>query len=361
MNFGFFNLDEIDLGLSIPICLFAWVLFLPLVRALRERSWTRYFKGTFCMFFAVSFPLFVFLFSHLLVPEWKGASSFGWFGCMHVGKMVFLPVVLWSCVSYCVARIVRRPEEPVKGWVLWGLFAGWIVSGLFVAMECVMRLGGIAHLDELMMLEGAEWIWGLIGEIGAAWVLVPLYVSIWYGVVFLRENVLLQRGSKGMWWTGVATVPFWSIAFWFSQRTYAALPDEPPTCFVVTAASNGPAWLVGPGLLHERRGRVRRANRQLLRFWRLEALWQGRFPVGHAWFRRIYNGVGPVIARRLRGPVRAGACYLLLEPLEWVAGVVCWLSVRRQSRRRARPAWGAGVANGAAGVRGSGCRRSADR
>ena len=115
MYLPFLTADEDALIIGVPVGLLAWAIFLPLVPAIRDRSWKRYFRSFLCGLFAVFLPLFVFLYSVYLEPEWKGLSPFGWWGCMHVGKMMLVPPVLWACVAFCAVRVVRRSEPAIRG------------------------------------------------------------------------------------------------------------------------------------------------------------------------------------------------------------------------------------------------------
>ena len=120
----------------------------------------------------------------------------------------------------------------------------------------------------------------------------------------------------------IGSVPFWAASWLWSVATYKSLPDYDPSCFVVTAASRGHEVFVGPFNEIVHHGRKRRANQQLVVFWQVEALWNRRAPRSHRCFRRIYNRVGPVIARRMTSPWLADAVCAALKPLEWTANLI---------------------------------------
>jgi len=106
-------------------------------------------------------------------------------------------------------------------------------------------------------------------------------------------------------------------------RFYESLPDEPPEgCFIVTAATRGhPRWV---GSWYDE-SQMRILNRQLMTFWGFENWLKKSFPRFHRWLRKIYNRVGPVVARQIRFRWQADMVYLLLKPLEWAAR---WFSGR---------------------------------
>jgi hypothetical protein len=148
---------------------------------------------------------------------------------------------------------------------------------------------------------------------------VPVYTAVYYG---WRATRLLRDHPPGpgpLIGTLGGSLPFVAGSLFWAHQAWSELPDDPPSCFVVTAASAGHPALVGPFVTLERGGRRRRANRQLLTFWALEARWQARAPASHRAARRLYSRLGPAIARRMQGRWRADLLYLLLKPAEWGA------------------------------------------
>jgi len=248
-------------------------------------------------------PLIVFLLSAFLVPEWKGGCKLGWVDCFHLGKLALLPLVLWATAAWYAVEVLRV-EHRTSSRIVPALWVGTSVAGICFVYG-VVSLGANGRTD-------GGWLW----------LLVPLYVAVWHGaraVQFSRagkvrafEYVLAFLGS----------LPLWIISVFWSRRIYETLPDHPPSCFVVTAAAQGHESLVGPFTEVNRHGRVLRANQQLLTLWRFEALWHTRAPRSHAAFRRAYNLLGPVVARKIALPWLADLAYLCLKPLELFAAVV---------------------------------------
>jgi hypothetical protein len=155
---------------------------------------------------------------------------------------------------------------------------------------------------------------------------VPFYVAAWY---WLRAVQLLRASKLSLLTHALSllfTAPLWIGSLIWSKRIYDALPDQRPSCFVVTAASRGHPTLVGPFTEITHRGRSRRANGQLATFWRLEERWQAGEPASHRVFRRIYNRVGPLIARRVRHPLLADAVWLALKPAELLVRLILRLT-----------------------------------
>jgi hypothetical protein len=135
------------------------------------RSTDDFFIALLQIFAGIEFPLFIFLFSGFLVPEWQGGCKHGWIDCFMVGKLVLTPLVLWSCAAFYSQRVLAHPPGE-RAWVTVGLCTGSVVS-----MAC--------------FLFGCVFAWG--AEPMRTWLLVPLYVSVWY----TWESVLAVRASRG--------------------------------------------------------------------------------------------------------------------------------------------------------------------
>jgi len=114
----------------------------------------------------------------------------------------------------------------------------------------------------------------------------------------------------------------WVASVYLSKKQYLALPDNPPDCFVVTAALRGHQTVVGPLVSVNRYNEERTANHQLITFWNFESLWQKRSPRTHRRFRIIYNRIGPILAAGIKNKFVADIVYLLIRPCELIAGVL---------------------------------------
>jgi hypothetical protein len=236
--------------------------------------------------------------SAFLTPEGKSSCEYGWLNCVHIGKIALTPVVLWACAGFYAIQILRLDAKQ-HPWFALGVLHGAIVSAISFVWGVVIH--------------GASW-----SDLGS-WLLVPLYVAVWYTLL----AVYCLRKAKPCWlqhvasWVGV--FPFWVGMVYWSKGHYASLPEHPPGCFVVTAASKGHPWFVGTFLEIERRGVQRAVNQQLVTFWQLEQLWSKKGPGSHRSFRRVYNWIGPRIACCIRHRAVADVVYLVLKPVEWFA------------------------------------------
>lgn len=266
---------------------------------LKEKSWRRFFITMVLSFAGVVLPLFVFLFSSFMEPEWKGACAYDWLDCFIMGKLALTPLVLLATAALYALEIIRVENRTAR-WIVVGIFIGAVVASVcFVfGMVCI---GFQINTPQMCLL-------------------VPFYVAAWYSV----RAVQLIKASNCNFWPNfislIGSLPFWLASWLWSRSLYAALPDKAPDgCFIVTAAGHGHAEFVGPHFEVEHKGCRCLANQQLLTFWQFENFWRAQFPSSHARFRKIYNRVGPVVARRISSPWLADLTFIALKPLEWLA------------------------------------------
>ncbi|MBT5611257.1 MAG: hypothetical protein HN742_02050 [Lentisphaerae bacterium] len=244
------------------------------------------------------------------MPEWKGGCHHGWLDCFHVGKLALTPLVLWACGAFYIVQILK-PEPKPRVWVDLGVLVGAVTS-----TACFI-LGLVIHAFQ----DGMAW-----------WLLVPFYVAVWYSVLCVRAIRASGLGPVAYLITLAGSLPLWAISMFWSKNHYLSLPDNPPDCFVVTAALRGHEPIVGPFSDVERRGVPRIANSQLATFWKFERLWSLHCPRTHRLFRGTYNRVGPQIAARITSRITADLVYLLLKPAEAFAATIVWFDELKERR-----------------------------
>lgn len=279
----------------------AVMIILGVLPAIIEKSWRRLLFGLVLTPFAVLLPLAFFVLSAALSPEAKSVSHYGALGCFHVGKLALMPLVLWATAALYAVEILEVRDQS-RPWIIYGLIMGAIVSSV-----CTV-FGIIIH--------GREEYFSLICLI------VPFYTSVWYIVRAVCATRKYPIDSGKVTIAILSSLPFWVVSALWSCLQYRSLPEQPQGCFVVTAASRGHRRFVGPFHNVTRRGRNRIANCQLATFWAFEALWRTHAPRSHAAFRRVYNVVGPVVARRITSPWMADVFYVALKPAEFLARFV---------------------------------------
>jgi hypothetical protein len=235
-------------------------------------------------------PVVVFLLSVMMVPDWKGGAVSGWLDGFHLGKLALSPFVAWGVAAAWAHEVLPRPA-PQPRWVALGYLAGAF------AAACCALIG--------LFISGRDL--PLIG--------VPVYTAAYFGLraaQALRARPIDPLGLGGVGAAGAAQL---GLALVKAQQVYAELPDEPP-CFVVTAASQGHPAVVGRRAPVLRGGRLRLANQQLRELWAFEDRLAARAPRLHARLRTVYNVVGPVVARQVRGPWAADLMFLALWPAQ---------------------------------------------
>lgn len=275
------------------------LLALSLPPALKQKSWKQFGFGLLVSVFGVMLPLFIFFFSAFLVPEWKGGCPHGWIDCFHQGKLALTPIVLWATAALYAVELFE-PARLTRYGVVLGLFLGTIVA-------TVCFLFGLVFVGAHAM---------------ALWLLVPLYVAVWHGIRAWQLTRAMKTGLVPRALAVVGSLPFWVWSVMWSRNVFEALPDKAPDCFVVTAAASGHKQFVGSFLETSHNGRKLPANQQLITLWQFEALWRTHAPASHAICRRVYNHVGPVVARRITSPWLADATYIAIKPMELVARLI---------------------------------------
>lgn len=277
----------------------AAALALPV--AIRDKAWKPFLIAAALSVAGILVPLFVFLASAFLVPEWKGGCDHGWLDCFHLGKLALTPIVLWA-LGALYALDVYKVKNRTHPLIVLGFFLGAIVSAY-----CFLY-GFLTY--------------GTSRDEGRLFLLVPLYVAVWY--LYRAVELIRSADIKPLSYLLAlcGSLPLWALSYIWSRQIYLDLPETPPECFVATAAARGHRSFVGPFAEVRRGERTREANRQLVILWQLEDLWRGRAPGSHRAFRRAYNLVGPLVARRITTPLAADLAYAALKPLETLAAVI---------------------------------------
>lgn len=285
------------------------IILIPLIIAViltmptwPSRSVKSFLVALFHSIFGIVLPLLVFLFSSFFAAQSKNEAVHGWIDCFWVGKLALAPLVLWATVSFFATRIYRVEKPEAPQFVL-GYFLGAIVS-------CACLVMGFISISHELRSNG----------LFSYWMLVPIYVAIWYSTSAVALMAKARLKPKTYLTALAGSSPLWVASVWWSRMYYESLPQT-QGCFVVTAASRGHCRVVGPFFGINRHGHGRIANHQLLTFWLFEEILRRHFPRAHAFLRRIYNVVGPAVARHIKGPWLADIVYFALKPSEVVAAI----------------------------------------
>ena len=111
----------------------------------------------------------------------------------------------------------------------------------------------------------------------------------------------------------------WKFAIETMMVEYSKLPTQNPNCYISSAAASGHRWLVSATQVPNH-GVV---NLQMKRCKFFEFALMACYPAAAHALRRIYNCMGPVVAKFCRkNRWFADVTYLVLKPVEWTALVV---------------------------------------
>ena len=248
-------------------------------------------------------------------PEWKGSKGMHWSYYMLDGTagVTLWPIYLVGATAFGAMLLEPRTPYAAKRSIV--LFFGPAICAVisFWYTFAVLCLNFTPNSTFFAIVPGGTGI------------CYALYCAlIWKN----REFTLADFKAS---WLGI---PVWIVGLLVSigikiplaMKIYDDLPDEMPDhCFVVTAATKGHrnvvhTWFDVDG--------DRILNQQLLTFWKFEHLLKLHTPKSHWVIRRIYNWIGPIVARLIVFRWQADLAYLLLKPAEWIIRLGLRMRVR---------------------------------
>jgi hypothetical protein len=210
---------------------------------------------------------------------------------------------------------------------------GWLKSIAACGLPALLLVALIAAGDFASMepvLACTILFVGVPGPIFAAlaFSLAAYQVAVAPGRYRFRISHLLA----GTGWAA-AHLAAWRKSMDLAIEAYNKLPTDPPQCYVCTAAVRGHARFVGSRPVAAPDGRIASVNDQLQTLKAAELALAIATPRFHRRLRRLYNHIGPPIARRLRNPWLADAAYVSLKPAEWLARFVLRRVLRVEAAR----------------------------
>ena len=224
-----------------------------------------------------------------------------------VGELIVTMGVLWV-----LARVRRRLGAP------WALFV------LGAVLSVGVGVGAIVWMHDR---SGDVGIWMFVSGLAA----LPVWPLVAYGMMSrlvwrLAGEERDRRKGAGMlagWLGGYGGA--WAAAVMGAIAHYNSLPTtRQGFSYIATAGARGHRRFVGAREVDNGRGGVVVLNEQLRVLICAEiavhVIWPG---VGRV-FRRVYDVVGPVLARGVVNAWVADAVYVSLKPVEWGARVMLW-------------------------------------
>lgn len=313
---------------------------------------------------------------YLLTPEWQSGEWNRYILFIPDGRagFPFYPLLIYCMVALCV--FVARPVSSHSLAVRLGLYTGIILAlqytliqasafqwygmaGAAIGLASNFLVLGILKVFELIprriMIYIAVGLAGIITLLILASVIggrlplapvnslvgLPLGAGIaslalapaWCTGVYTRATLLALRSNQNSdqkspalatfiawipWLGGYASA--WKLSITNAIALYAALPPSAPGCYIATAAAAGHRRFVGSTLTRAGDGAIYPANQQLRRLKCVEIAIAVVCPNVHRLIRRIYDYLGPPLARRIAPhPLVADIAYAILKPVEWAS------------------------------------------
>ena len=249
--------------------------------------------------------------------DWKGCKGMHWSYYMldKAAGTTLWPIYLVGAMAF-VAMLFRPDIAKRNVLLFFGPAICAVISFWYTFASLCLNFSAIEFLD-------SDTFFAIVP--GAAGICYTLYcVIIWKNREFTLDDFKASwRGISA--WTTCLLVSI-GIKIPLAMKIYDDLPDEMPDhCFVVTAATKGHrnvvhTWFDVDG--------DRILNQQLLTFWKFEHLLKLHTPKSHWVIRRIYNWIGPIVARLIVFRWQADLAYLLLKPAEWIIRLGLRMRVR---------------------------------
>lgn len=279
-------------------CITTVLAYLPIQNSF---SFSRFMINLIIVLLIIVIPLFTFLASAFLTPEWKGGAPLGAYSLFFHTKIYLLPFVLWAMAALYIIEVVKIKNTDRYSIIL-GLFSGVVVSTLIFIFAIIDISVKENILVALLMMAIAG----------------PGYVPIWFAIRFWKLCKKSQLNKVAYLITVLGQLPFWWYSIQSAQQGYITLTDKAPDCFIATASAQGYPFIVGEQTIHWHNGRNVYASKQMLRLWRFETIWSTHSPHSHKVFRIYYNCYGSALAKHINTPFKASLSYILLKPVEWI-------------------------------------------
>lgn len=299
-------------------------------------------------------------------PKWQSGRVSDYIMLLLHAKAAWplFPLLLYCMTAMAFVSIAPR-RSVTMGWVRLGLWAGVPLAGMYAvillvgmcegngdaiaissvvgAVSLAVTWGVVALLNWSFRRFGARRVWPVLGSIlavvaligvlsggtalgvvffgsiifGPGWAML-IYLAMAMRVGRALREMEMERGVNPAAVAGLAGgfAASWGLAIHQAIRAYQALPTSPPGgCYIASAAARGHGWVVRAERVHFA-GRDYLVNRQLRRLKCAEIALAAMSPSAHRLIRRIYNRVGPVLARGMRSRWLADVAYLTLWPVE---------------------------------------------
>jgi hypothetical protein len=305
----------------------------------------------------------------VLKPEWQSGKFSDYLALLLTpeASLVFLFLLAYSIICYLLLLIAPARFSHLF-FIRFGIYTGVllafqysILAGLFLVKDSSVNLFVLSLLWIFPVVYWIVYRWA-VGRWTARKVNKFLFMLVLAALLLIVILTLVERSALlGVLMVVTITAPFWSFlialraALWLFKNyetrltlprglgltawlaayaaawrfdilkmyeLYAALPKEPPNCYIATAAARGHPRFVQSWTVQRADGKSMQVNRQLQWLKCAELALMAVQPRLHSLLRRVYDVIGKRLARSIQIPLLADTAYLLLKPWEWFAGLV---------------------------------------
>jgi hypothetical protein len=237
-----------------------------------------------------------------------------------VVPFIFLGLYRW------LAKAIGRKNVNTIVYALLGLilvvFACPIVLSNFrFGSSILSAIGGTNSIFLFMYV-----LLGIFPASAPLWSMLIMGQTSYHLIKHYETKFSIAHGVGWVIWLG-GFVTAWRLAIVKTLEHYAALPPQPPACYIATAAANGHKQIVHSHEVWLEDGKCMHVNEQLRRLKCAELSVLAITPGIHASLRRLYDVLGKWLAARMSNPFIADAAYLLLKPAEWISTLALSLLV----------------------------------
>jgi hypothetical protein len=324
--------------------------------------------------FIVVAPIIDFMFVGAMKPEWQSGKTSDYISLFlsFEAAFVFFPLLAYSIVSY-ILLLVNADRFARSFIVRFGVYTGVFLAlqyslltifALDVSVTSLFIV--LLYFSPIILTRIYRWLtlkWNaaLVGYIalGIGFVilfasmialdspLLPFFFLTYFLGIAAPFWAFLIAGQVMLWLLKKYEVKFtifrglgllvWLASYVYALRfnilkmyeLYAALPPQPPDCYIATAAARGHPSIVCSSVVELKSGKHLQINQQLQRLKCFELALMVLSPSLHGLVRRVYDVVGKRLAARIRNPYLADIAYLFLVPVEWISFLTLKLFIPR--------------------------------
>ncbi len=322
--------------------------------------------------FVTVLPIFSFSMVNVMKPDWQSGqlSDYAILFLFPQASLFILPLLVYSIGCYLMLLLDAArfaPKFPVR----FGIYSG-VLLALHFSTAILLSLEpslwffpwAVALVSPLIFSRLYPWVvkkWNikLLGGVFASLVAILALTSMIVSRNFFSPffTVLILLVLVAPFWSFLlsAQTAIWlvknheskitilrglSIGVWFAAyvgalrfnilkmyELYAALPPQPPDCYIATAAAKGHPRIVGSQPVRLKNGSLIQINSQLQRLKSVELALLATSPKSHKLIRKIYDVIGKKLAAHIQNPLLADVAFLFLLPVELVSFVVLKLII----------------------------------